>query len=60
MIGFCQFCKTILTAEEIYFYGNRCEVCEAGWFERIEAWRKGEIDDRELDELFQAAAEVTH
>jgi len=47
----CAECDKPLTAEEQYFYEDRCEQCERAWVHRINSWRMGH-PDTEFDELF--------
>ena len=48
----CIECRGPLTADEVYYYGNRCETCEGEWLRRVEAWRRYRVTDRQLDEVF--------
>ncbi len=51
----CTDCGAIMTDEERYWYGYRCEACEGEWADRITKWRNGAAD-AELDLLYSAPA----
>ena len=44
----CDACGGELTAEEAYYYEDRCEDCERLAHERLAAWREG-AHDPEMD-----------
>ena len=52
---FCKDCDAPLTDEEAHYYEDRCERCERLDFVRVEAWRKGEREDQELDQMYGTA-----
>lgn len=51
---FCKDCDAPLTDEEARYYEDRCERCECLHFVRVEAWRKGEREDPDLDQMYGA------
>jgi hypothetical protein len=50
----CIGCSEALTRAERLYYGDRCEACEREWSDRMTLWRKGEIEEPELDSMFGA------
>lgn len=50
-MSLCRDCTATLTAEELHYYGDRCNRCEGEWSDRIEAWRHGG-EDAELSRMF--------
>jgi hypothetical protein len=48
----CRECCRPLSRAERLYYGDRCEACERAWSDRIDAWRKGEVAEPELDRFY--------
>jgi len=49
----CMDCAQPMTVEEIHYYEERCETCERAWDDRIDAWRRRETDEPEMDAMFR-------
>lgn len=53
---YCIACTKTLTAEEVYYYGDRCNECEGDELERYQRWLAGG-EDSELNEVYTVTLE---
>ena len=55
----CRHCWKPLEADEIKYYGDSCNECEAAWSDEINEWRHGGENEQQ-DRLFSVPKPIRH